>query len=582
MAEGAWPPKEGVSTPTVSVEEGVFAITGSVQISAPAPLVFDLLLDTSTYPEWCTFVPKVVIDEQPSSPAQSSSNEADSKFAKLRVGTKFTFFAVMGSPGSKQTPTHLIISDISTPSAPSSYIPSATLEGSPVYTADLSKVYRVAWKGDKVDFFAKGLNTERFHEVIIRDQDQCEVRTWEVMGGVLAHAVKYMYKKTLSRKFQEWCEELKGVSENIWAERRTHGAEIRTLYANADAIERQCIQEQLRDVQREIISNFDLVWSLGSGHMQWALIQIGLDLNIFTRICANPNPTGLQELVAATSASPTLLARLLRSMASFGFIVETAKNTFTANRITRTLAHPDVVGAFPHVTHLHALTAQVLPCYLRDHKYQDMTDTENLPFHMALNTNLPPFEWMKQHPEQMKALGHAMRIEQDSALLVDIGGGFGQQAAAFKAHVPSSSGRIVVQDVASTLAHAPTIDGIDFQEHDFFTPQPIRGAKFYYLRHILHDWTDEDSVRILQNLVPALTSESRIAIDEVVLPETKVPWQCAFMDLTMSSSLGGRERSRDEWDNLLNSAGLQIEEVHTYDDVRRHSVIIAVPKTEAD
>jgi len=226
MAESAWPPIGGLSTPTVSAQESVFAITGSAQISAPASLVFDVLLDTSTYQEWCTFVPKVVIDEQPSSPARSSSNEADDKSSALTVGTKFTFFAVMGGPGSKQTPTHLVISDISTPSAPSSYIPSVTLESSPVYTTDLSTVYRVAWKGDKVDFFAKGLNTERFHEVIVRGQDQCEVRTWEVMGGVLAHAVSFMYKKTLNKKFQEWCEELKGFSESKWTERRLQSTDV--------------------------------------------------------------------------------------------------------------------------------------------------------------------------------------------------------------------------------------------------------------------------------------------------------------------------------------------------------------------
>lgn len=285
-------------------------------------------------------------------------------------------------------------------------------------------------------------------------------------------------------------------------------------------------------------------------------------------------------------------------MAAFGFVVETEKDTFTANRITKALANPDVVGASPHVTYLHALTAQVLPRYLREHKYQALTDTKDLPFHLALGTDLAPFEWMGQHPEQMKALGHAMRIGRihswvesypiekaigsfkagaESALLLDIGGGFGQQAAAFKSQVPYASGRIVVQDIASTLTHAPSIEGIEFQEHDFFTPQPIKGAKFYYLRHILHDWTDEDSIRILQNLIPALSSESRIVIDEVVLPDTNVPWQCAFMDLSMSASLGGCERSREEWESLLSRAGLQVEEIHTYDNVGRHGVIIAVP-----
>lgn len=333
--------------------------------------------------------------------------------------------------------------------------------------------------------------------------------------------------------------------------------------------------------------------------MQWALIQIGIDLDVFTTLAANADPVGLQHFLNATNASPILLAHLLRSMAAFGFVVETEKDTFTANRITKALANTDVVGAFPHVTHVHALTAQVLPRYLREHKYQVMTDTKDLPFHLALETDLTPFEWMKQHPEQMKALGHAMRIERlcswvesypienavgsfkagdDSTILVDVGGGFGQQAVAFKSRIPTVPGRIVVQDVASTLAHAPAVEGVEFQEHDFFTPQPIEGAKFYYLRHILHDWTDEDSIRILQNLIPALSSESRIVIDEVVLPDINVPWQCAFMDLSMSASLGGCERSREEWDSLLRRADLQVEEIHTYDDVRRHSVIIAVAK----
>lgn len=217
MAEDAWPPREGVSTPTVPVQESVFATTGSARINAPASCVFDVLLDTSTYSEWCTFVPKAVVDEQPSPTAQSSTNKANSKSAVLRLGTRFTFFAVMGNPGSKQTPTHLIISDMSTPKEPSSYIPAATLEACPVYTSELSKVYRVAWKGDKIDFFAKGLNTERFHEVIVRGEEECEVRTWEVMGGVLAHTVKWLYRKTLNRKFDEWCIELKHFAENRWA-----------------------------------------------------------------------------------------------------------------------------------------------------------------------------------------------------------------------------------------------------------------------------------------------------------------------------------------------------------------------------
>ena len=333
--------------------------------------------------------------------------------------------------------------------------------------------------------------------------------------------------------------------------------------------------------------------------MQWALIHIGTDLKVFEALSSASDPLTLQHLLEKTGAAKTLLTHLLRSMASFGFIHETEKDTFSANHVTHILAKPDVAGAVDHITGLHALTAQALPGYLREHNYENLDNPKDLPFHKALNTDLPPFEWMKQNPMQMKSLGHVMRVERldvwidsypveeevsefratdNTALLVDVGGGFGQQALAFKTKFDSLQGRIIVQDVASTLAHAPATEHLEFQEHDFFKPQPIKGAKYYYLRHILHDWNDDDSVRILQNLIPAMTSESRILIDEVVLPDSKVPWQCAFMDLVMTTSLGGRERSEEEWKSLLDKAGLKIVSVHTYEDVKRNSVITAVPK----
>jgi hypothetical protein len=224
MSDSTWPPKE-VSTPTVAYGDSVFAITGSARIDAPASFIFNILLDASKYSEWCTFVPKVVVDKQPSaaSTAESENSSRQITDAKLQLGTKFTFFAVMGTGAdiSKATPTHLIISDISTPSHISSYVSSSVLTASPMYMSDLSSVYRVAWKGDKIDFFAKGLNTERFHEIIVRGEEQCEVRTWEVMGGILAHTVKWLYKKTLDRKFEEWCAELKEFGERKWLEQKS-------------------------------------------------------------------------------------------------------------------------------------------------------------------------------------------------------------------------------------------------------------------------------------------------------------------------------------------------------------------------
>jgi demethylsterigmatocystin 6-O-methyltransferase len=71
--------------------------------------------------------------------------------------------------------------------------------------------------------------------------------------------------------------------------------------------------------------------------------------------------------------------------------------------------------------------------------------------------------------------------------------------------------------------------------------------------------------------------ESRVLIDEVVLPETKVPWQVAMIDLAMMAALGGIERSREDWESLLGRAGLKMVHLHCYNDVRFHCVVAAVP-----
>jgi demethylsterigmatocystin 6-O-methyltransferase len=224
---------------------------------------------------------------------------------------------------------------------------------------------------------------------------------------------------------------------------------------------------------------------------------------------------------------------------------------------------------------VHFPVALALPKYLKEHGYQDMVDIKDLPFQKALGTTLAPFDFLKQNPEQMKALGHVMVLDavqswvgsypvedqfggfkpaSDSAVMVDIGGGFGQHSVVFKKKYPLLSGRVIVQDLPSTLMHLPATkaEGIEFVEYDFFTPQPITGAKFYYLRHIMHDWPDADCIRILQQIIPVMSADSLILIDEVVLPDTKVPWQVSGMVLSMMACLGGTERiGRSCWTKLV-------------------------------
>jgi demethylsterigmatocystin 6-O-methyltransferase len=104
------------------------------------------------------------------------------------------------------------------------------------------------------------------------------------------------------------------------------------------------------------------------------------------------------------------------------------------------------------------------------------------------------------------------------------------------------------------------------------------GARFYYLRAVLHDWPDAKCQEILRNIIPAMGEDSRILLDEMVLPEAKVHWEAVQIDITMMVSTAACERTRNEWEKLLESVGLVVEGVWTYTPSVYESVMLVKKK----
>lgn len=104
---------------------------------------------------------------------------------------------------------------------------------------------------------------------------------------------------------------------------------------------------------------------------------------------------------------------------------------------------------------------------------------------------------------------------------------------------------------------------IEFVEHDFFTPQPVKDADVYLLRMILHDWPDEKAVAILKHIAEAMKEGSRIFIMDMVLPApgSGSPTLEAALrqkDLTMRQVLHARERELEDWRTLVTEADARL------------------------
>jgi len=100
-------------------------------------------------------------------------------------------------------------------------------------------------------------------------------------------------------------------------------------------------------------------------------------------------------------------------------------------------------------------------------------------------------------------------------------------------------------------------------------------ADAYILARILHDWPDEDALRILNRVRAAMTPDARLLLVEAVVGPPNEDPLVKFLDLMMLVSAGGRERTEDEWRDLLAAADLELTAV-TRAAPTRH-VIEAMP-----
>lgn len=290
----------------------------------------------------------------------------------------------------------------------------------------------------------------------------------------------------------------------------------------------------------------------------------------------------------------------MRYLAAVGQIRETDRDTFSANNLTKTLAQPGYRGHVYHYFHNVGPILQAFPEFLAETQYRNVGNVTKTAAQKAFSIELPGFVWLPTQPQRFQNFQLAMTVQPQAQVdwfsvfplaaelepetfsgthaLVDVGGGFGHQCTALAAAFPALRGKLTLQELPQTLQMVPPLDGIEAVAYDFFTPQPVTGARFYYLRNIIHDWQDDKAIAILSQARKALGPESQVLIDDIVLPNAGVHWQAASVDLIMMSSFSSRERTIDEWHALLDAAGLRILKVHTYLPRRQDSIIQAVAK----
>lgn len=149
--------------------------------------------------------------------------------------------------------------------------------------------------------------------------------------------------------------------------------------------------------------------------------------------------------------------------------------------------------------------------------------------------------------------------------IVDVGGGHGSLLAAILQRSPH--GRGVLFDQPSVTAGADEVlrahgvqERCEVESGSFFDTVPA-GGDAYILKNIIHDWSDEQGLRILRNVREAIDPDGRLLLVEFVVPEGNGPHPAKLIDLEMLVMVGGRERTEKEHREFLARAGFRLDKV---------------------
>lgn len=250
-----------------------------------------------------------------------------------------------------------------------------------------------------------------------------------------------------------------------------------------------------------------------------------------------------EEIARASNLDHSLVRRFLQHAAINrifqeirpGYIQHTA-----ASRLLRDDPEAmDAVGFL--IEDLHPASTKVLEAFA---KYPGSGEPNKTGFNVENNTSDPFYIEIAKKPERARRFGGGMRfltrgslydinhlirgydwskLDKMGSTIVDSGGGHGAVSRALAG--ATSNVQFIVQDLPETVKEGERIlpeelqGRITFMAHDFFTPQPVKGADVYLFRFILHNWSDKYSISILRNLLPAMKDGSRILIYEFLPAE---------------------------------------------------------------
>ncbi|HEY6248105.1 MAG TPA: methyltransferase [Pyrinomonadaceae bacterium] len=283
-------------------------------------------------------------------------------------------------------------------------------------------------------------------------------------------------------------------------------------------------------------------------------------------------PKTADELAQRASVHPRSLYRLLRALSGAAIFSEDSAGRFSLTELGELLRsdHPQSLRGF----------AELIADAVNFETWAGLSysvQTGNPAF--IHQRNMPFFEWLEHNPDEATLFHNAMTSFSAGALaavveaydfsgiskLVDVGGGHGLLIASLLSKYPVMKGIVyddpkVVEGAEQVLREHGVFERGELIGGNFFASVPA-GGDAYILKHIIHDWSDDECVTILRHCHKVMPLAGKVLIVEMVIPEPNVPSIGKLLDLQMLVYLSGRERTAKEYEDLLSQAGFDLQRI---------------------
>ena len=300
------------------------------------------------------------------------------------------------------------------------------------------------------------------------------------------------------------------------------------------------------------------------------MLRLVADLGLADKIPKDGN-CNVRDLAIACAVLATPLLRVLRALAAFG-IFRVGVDGSVAHSPRSVLLRTDE----PNSLHYGA-RFWTAPGSWKAWGALDAALVGEIPHQAAWNTSR--FQYLREHPEEARNFDAFMANFPDhrheavaasydfsgAALITDVGGGNGEALRRILSRFPAPRGLVFDRDdvIAAIPPEARSGGRIAVQGGSFFDLVP-EGADIYLLVRVLHDWSDDDCIRILRNCRTAMTGGARLLIVEQILePDPTLGRPAGYLiDTQMMAMFGtARERTESEFGELLQTTGFALAHV---------------------